>query len=45
MAKLGRLPKVGDSIECLNRTRITVLSMDGRALARARIDFSAAKGE
>jgi CBS domain containing-hemolysin-like protein len=43
MAKLGRLPKVGDSVTCFTDTRITVLSMDGRALARARIDFSVAK--
>ena len=37
LAELGRLPEVGDAIEVEGR-RITVLELDGRRIARLRVD-------
>ena len=37
LAELGRLPEVGDAIEVEGRT-ITVLELDGRRIARLRVD-------
>jgi putative hemolysin len=37
LAALGRLPEVGDAIEAEGR-RITVLELDGRRIARLRVD-------
>jgi len=37
MAKLGRMPKVGDTVVCNNAAQLTVLKLDGRAPARVRI--------
>ncbi len=41
MAKLGRLPQVDDKITCHNQVYITVLAVDGLAVARARVEFPA----
>lgn len=39
MARLGRLPYVGDTVTCSNGVRLTALAMDGRALARAKVEY------
>ncbi len=42
MAKLGRLPQVGDAVTC-GEVRFEVLAMDGRALARAKVEYPVEK--
>ncbi len=41
MTKLGRLPKVGDKVIFRKNIQISVLAVDGRALARAKIEYPA----
>ncbi len=43
MTQLGRLPQVGDTVTYRDDIHFTVLAVDGRALARARIEYSAAE--
>ena len=44
LAELGRLPEVGDAIEVEGR-RLTVLELDGRRIARLRVDPPPAPAE
>src|SRR5215218_6358428 len=44
LAELGRLPRVGDSIEVEGRT-LTVLELDGRRIARLQVSRPPAGGE
>lgn len=37
MAKLGRMPRVGDFVICNNTVRLAVLKLDGRVPARVRV--------
>ncbi len=39
MTQLGRLPQVGDKVTYNHNIHFTVLAIDGRALARARIEY------
>ena len=41
MARLGRLPKPGDQVPVGEGARLTVLTTDGFAVSRARIEFPA----
>ena len=36
---LGRPPQVGDTVSCCGDIKFTVLSIDGLAVSRARVDF------
>jgi CBS domain containing-hemolysin-like protein len=42
MTRLGRLPRVDDTISFNDRVRFTVLAVDGLAVARVRVEYPAA---
>lgn len=39
MAKLGRVPQPGDQVTCGDRITLTVLAVDGLAVARVRVEY------
>ena len=42
---LGRPPQIGDTVSCCGDIKFTVLSIDGLAVSRARVDFNTMNSE
>jgi len=45
ITNLGRPPQIGDTVSCCGDIKFTVLSIDGLAVSRARVDFNTMNSE